>query len=266
MHEDPIDLQRVQQATFIQGLSYHQQLPSTNSHAMQLAAAPSQTPLLVLAESQTAGRGRGDNQWWSADGGLTFSLLVDRPAFSLRQTLLVSLATGLAICEGLQNPVPTAAVGLKWPNDVHLAGRKVCGILVERAAANAGCFVLGIGVNVNNPSAKAPAAVARRAISLAEYTGESCDRTAVLIELLQAVEASLAALEADPGGTLAKWRTYCLLTDKQVCVQQGLQQGQRRVVGRCCGIDDQGALVVQDERQLHRCVSGTVRLLEGEAV
>src|SRR5438034_451345 len=99
-----------------------------------------------------AGRGRGTNRWWSADGALTFSLVLEAPQERLPMSRWpqVALVAGVAVCEALERMAPRAEMRVKWPNDVYLAGRKICGILSESVPARRDRIVVGIGVNVNN--------------------------------------------------------------------------------------------------------------------
>src|SRR5207247_1705002 len=105
-----------------------------------------------LTERQTAGRGRGSNRWWTADGALTFSLVLEAPPDRLPPSRWpqVALVAGIAVCEALQTPAPRAALRVKWPNDVYLADGKICGILSESIPGWRDRLVVGIGVNVNN--------------------------------------------------------------------------------------------------------------------
>ncbi len=113
---------------------YSDQVDSTSSLALRLTRADEhQLPLLVLAREQTAGRGRGTNRWWSGEGALTFSLVLDgTPLAHSDQMLMVPLVVGWAVCDAVEQMFPTLHLQLKWPNDVYLDDRKLAGILIER--------------------------------------------------------------------------------------------------------------------------------------
>ena len=157
----PADLDRIQDESPVRVVQYYRQLPSTSDRALQLARVDEcETPLVVLAELQTAGRGRGSNRWWAGPGALTFSLVVDlengqRAVGDTR----ISLATALAVRDALSTFDRTACFQLKWPNDIYLQSRKIAGILLERPALYLNRLVVGIGVNVNNSLQGAPAAL-----------------------------------------------------------------------------------------------------------
>ena len=97
--------ERLQAETFLRGIEHHDEIASTNDRALELCADASlPTPFLIITDRQTAGRGRGANRWWSSDGALLFSVIIDATAFSLPEFLWpqVSLTTGAAICDRKQ--------------------------------------------------------------------------------------------------------------------------------------------------------------------
>lgn len=249
------DLHQLQADTFVRHVEHHAEIASTNSRALELASGDSPLPILVTAEKQTAGRGRGDNRWWSAEGAVTFSLLLDAAERNLSSDRWprVSLAAGVAVCEAVQALLPASAVGLKWPNDVHLDGRKVCGILVE-TPPRSGRLVIGIGLNVNNSLAHAPDDVRGRATSLVDSAGIEFDPTDALVRVLRQIEANLHLLVSEETALARKWRTLSVLTGRVV----ELDLGSRRVSGRCQGIDDEGALLLQTPAGLERYFAGVV--------
>jgi BirA family biotin operon repressor/biotin-[acetyl-CoA-carboxylase] ligase len=219
-----------------------------------------ETPMLILALGQSAGRGRGENAWWSAEGALTFSLILDAREFGLapERWPQVSLATGLAICEALESLLPKAALKLKWPNDVMLGGKKLSGILSEIPSANKSRIVVGIGINVNNRLSQAPAEVQNRAASLADVSHSPHDLTEVLIRILQQIEAELARLAEGLFKFSKRFRERCWLSGREVRVTGGLIE----IQGFCQGIDEDGALLVQTPIGIERILSGTVIALD----
>lgn len=131
-------------------LIYHRVIDSTNEEARRLAAAGSPEGTLVIAESQTAGRGRRGRRWVAPAGRcLLFSLLL-RPALPPKRLFALTMAAGLAVRGAIMDQLGLVPA-LKWPNDVYIAGRKAAGILVESAFAGQELefVVVGIGVNVN---------------------------------------------------------------------------------------------------------------------
>jgi BirA family biotin operon repressor/biotin-[acetyl-CoA-carboxylase] ligase len=186
------------------GLEYHEELTSTSDRALALARGEAViasggslvTPLLVIAERQTAGRGRGANRWWSSDGALTFSLIVGEEAGEIIESAnspRLSLAVAESVRAGLDELIPGSEVSVKPPNDVLIGGRKACGVLIETPAVSPRRCVIGIGLNVNNSLQEAPPEIAERAIALVDVKGEQLDRTTVLITILRRLLESLRA-------------------------------------------------------------------------
>lgn len=256
-----LNLARLESSGIVAQIEFHAEIGSTNDRASQLAGAELQLPLLVIADRQTAGRGRGANRWWSAPGALTFSLLVESAAASVQPTQWpqLSLTAGLAVCEALQALLPQQLWGVKWPNDVYLGGptglQKVCGILIESPSARRGRLIIGIGINVNNSFAAAPEELRERATALCDVAGRSFDRTDVLLQVIHSLHRRWGMLGILGFGALADdWRRYCILQGQTVT----LEQGGERVVGLCQSIDDDGALVLQTPTERRRCIAGTI--------
>ena len=257
------DLRRIERESFVRQVEFHPLLASTNDRALQLAAEPDvPTPLLVLAEQQSAGRGRGANRWWSGPGALTFSLVLAADALGLSPPRWprVALAAGVAVCEVLQPLVPHLPCGIRWPNDVHLSGRKVCGILSESRPAGMAFglpsrLVLGIGINVNNSLAGAPPEVRGIGISLCEMAGAPYDLTDFLLRLLGGLAGKLDALGRDDRRLAESWSQLCLLRGRAV----ELDLGTERVCERCQGTDAEGALLLETPHGTRRFFGGVIR-------
>ncbi len=173
---------------------------STNDDARELALGGAPAGTVVVAEEQTAGRGRKGAQWFCAPGeGLAFSVVL-APEWPREQWAWTALGAGVAVCEALEQ------VGLepeiKWPNDVLLGGRKVCGILVESPGSR---VVAGIGLNVNGGSF--PEGVA--AVSMEQAGGRRFVREVVLESVWRSLmEVSAREVEAISAGVWARlaWR------------------------------------------------------------
>ena len=260
-HFSPRELERLQAETFLETIEFHPELSSTNDLALELVSRGSvQTPLLVLTERQTAGRGRGENRWWSDSGALTFSLVTESPATNLpaQSCPQASLTVGLAVCEALEELLPGAELGLKWPNDVYLGRRKVCGILVDVPPAKSGTLVVGIGLNVNNSFAAAPPELQATATSLLDATGRKHHLTEILAWILRRVAERLRLLGSGGLDLSGHWESRCLLRGRTVQVTAG----QRQTIGVCRGIDAQGALLLEHNSGVERCFAGVVTRLE----
>ena len=255
------DVQRLIAHTFIEHVEHRGECASTNDLAIELAGRGEMPlPGIVIADRQTAGRGRGANQWWSGPGALTISIVLDAVSAGLRpeRWSQIALTAGLAGCEAIGSFAAGHDARLKWPNDVYLDGRKICGILTEVPSQAAGRVVVGVGINVNNSLADAPEELRLRSTSLIDATGTAVNRVEVLVRLLQVFEERLGMLARGDDELFEAWQRCCLLTGRLVQITSG----DRVTTGYCHGIDASGALRVQTGTAEERCVSGTVQVLD----
>lgn len=228
---------------------------STNDllRTMAMAGAPPGT--VVVARTQSAGRGRLGRTWASPPGGLWCSVLLELPDVPSRLPLLVAVAAAEAA-----RAVSGADVRVKWPNDLVLAGRKVGGILVEALPPHA---VVGVGLNVRVDLAALPPEVRAEAGSLLPAGGSPAGQRlapddavgAALDRLLAALARVLDAGRAGRGEeVLARWRHLCVTLGQPVRVATG-----REVVeGEAVDVDPDGALVVRTPGGVRRLVAGEV--------
>ena len=178
-------------------------LPSTNDEALRLARAGAPAGEVVVADEQTAGRGRAGNAWASPPGVALYFSVVLRPRVGLDRLPLATLACGVAVAEAIRAATGLPA-GLKWPNDVLVGLRKCAGILCEAETGGPGgtAVVAGVGINVNTPPDALPARPIFPATSLASEAGRAFDREEILSESLSRISAGIALLEG-PGGAEA---------------------------------------------------------------
>jgi len=257
MNSEPFDLDRIASSGHVREVEFHAEIGSTNDRATELARKQQlDCPCLILAARQSAGRGRGSNRWWSAPGAVTFSLVLDsrQLGLPLERWPQIALAAGGAVCEAIEQLIPDADAKVKWPNDVYVAGKKACGILVEAPADGAGRLIVGVGVNVNNSLEGAPRELAQIATSMTDAAGQKFDLTDVLLAILSRFADWRSDLVHDERGLIERWRTRCLLTGKRVC----LNAGARQVTGVCRGIDDVGRLVLSSPAGTQHYLSGTI--------
>lgn len=232
----PLRLRSLQRALAPDGwrVEVLSQTASTNAVVAERARAGEAGGLVVVAEAQTAGRGRLDRSWLSPPrAGLTFSVLV-RPELPAAQWPWLPLWTGLAVAAALRDRAEVDAV-LKWPNDVLIGERKVCGVLAE--VPEAGAAVLGIGLNVTTGAEELPHA---QATSLRLEQAATTDRDTVLRAVLRA----LIRVLADPEQARADYRALCRTVGRGVRVEL---PGDRAVQGTAEGVDDDGRLVVEGQ-------------------
>jgi BirA family biotin operon repressor/biotin-[acetyl-CoA-carboxylase] ligase len=207
-----------------------EQTPSTNAVVAERARSGELAGLVVVAEEQTAGRGRLDRVWVSPPrAGLTFSLLL-RPAAAPAEWPWLPLLASVAVARALASHAGLDAA-LKWPNDVLVGGRKVCGLLAE---AVGGALVVGIGLNVTTRGSELPR---ERATSLQLEGARTTDRDT----LLRAVLREVTVVMADHDAAKAAYRELCSTVGVSVRIE--LPAG-ASVEGVAEAVDDDGRLVV----------------------
>jgi BirA family biotin operon repressor/biotin-[acetyl-CoA-carboxylase] ligase len=227
---------------------------STNDVAGRLADEGEPEGTVVVADAQTAGRGRHGRVWISPPAaGLYTSVLLRPPAGALD---LITLAAGVALAEGLREATGIAAT-VKWPNDIYVQGRKVAGILAEGGASRAGTTHVVLGFGINLLPAAFPPEIAARATALESELGRAVDRGLVLAECLVAIAARYAALcRGERGTILADWRALAARTF-------GRDVEWESPAGLCRGvaedIDGSGALLVRTTTGRERLLAGEVR-------
>jgi BirA family biotin operon repressor/biotin-[acetyl-CoA-carboxylase] ligase len=238
----------------------YQQIGSTNDEARRLAQARAPEGLLVVAETQTAGRGRSGRRWLTPPGSaLAFSLVL-RPNVPPAQAMRLTMLAALAVCEAIEQ-VAGVRVALKWPNDILVAGQKTAGILVESASRADGepqldYAVLGIGINVD--AAPPAAEVDFPATALNLQAAHPVDRLILLRAILKELEAGYAALAVpDPTALHAAWAARLVWLGQRVVVHTAGGQ----VAGEAEGADADGALLVRvASGERVRVLAGDVRL------
>jgi len=251
-----LNVSRIIAETFVAGVEHYSSLPSTQERAREAASNPFETlPLLVIADRQTAGRGREGNSWWTGEGNLAFSLLFDPAEFDCprRAVPAMSLAASVAIIDTIAARIEPHRVGLHWPNDVFVEGKKLAGVLVE--VMPDGRHILGVGLNANSRAADAPDELKSRIVTLRDLTGTAHERTVLLMRLLGELGTCLRQLGGEPD--------ILGLRFNDLCVQHGqmltLYQGDRPTVGRCLGIATDGGLLLDTATGLQAFHSGTLQ-------
>lgn len=222
---------------------HHRATDSTNERAKQLTIAGAPHGTLVTADEQAAGRGRQGRTWSAPPGHALLLSLVVRE-LEERHALL-PLAAAVAVCDACE-ATASVSCAIKWPNDVLVDRRKVCGILIEGRPQD-GWAVLGIGINVSTPPEAFPGELRETATSLAIASPPPPSRDAVLDAVLGSLDRLLGA---SPSEVLTAWRERDALLHAPVAWDGGLGTG--------AGITDSGSLRVDTED------GGVVELAAGE--
>jgi len=242
-----------------QVLHCHEELPSTNDLAKQLAEEGAAHGEVVLAEKQTAGRGRRGRVWYSPGGrNLYFSAVLRPEELPPHRAPEVTLVASVALCHAIRQAGVDA--GIKWPNDILVGGRKVCGILTEMAADpdRVQWIVLGVGVNLNARPEDFPEEIRSQATSLSVERRQPVPRALFAAAALGLLEEWLDRFDREGfGGVRDEWRVLSETLGREVRVELD----GREIVGRAEDIDDSGALLVRTARTRERVVSGDVEHL-----
>ncbi|MFZ5877645.1 MAG: biotin--[acetyl-CoA-carboxylase] ligase [Nitrospirota bacterium] len=229
------------------------EVSSTNTLALDLAAAGAAERTVLLADSQTDGRGRAGREWRTPHGTALAMSIIFRPRFGSALWPWLGLAAALAVRDAISR-VPGISGAVKWPNDVVIAGRKVAGILLETRHAGThasdAAVVIGIGINVNNRAAALPDSFRDSAISLLDASGAVIDRNALAAAVLSAANVEIDGLPGSVETLRDRWRSASATFGAMVSVSTpaGLVEGLDH------GLDSQGRLIVrtrEGERPVH---------------
>ena len=226
-------------------LRYHPSIGSTNEEAMAWASEGAPEGAVVGADHQTAGRGRWGRTWSSAPGSLLQTSTILRPDLPVSEAGVITTAIGVATARAVEE-VSGLEVGLKWPNDVNIAEKKVAGILVESRVDDKGIIevaIAGVGINANWSIADMPVEIQDRATSVAVAMGRPVDRLELLVAYLSALEEIVGLVKGprrDEVIVEAVMRSEVLERDVTVRFLDGSS-----LVGRASGIDPSGALKVE---------------------
>lgn len=219
-----------------------QRTTSTNSDVIEHAKAGAAEGLAVIAEEQTAGRGRLGRSWVSQRGAGVWLTVLLRPRVELSRWGWLPLLTGVALVDTVVDLAGVKAT-LKWPNDLLIDGRKCAGILAEVAAA--GAVAIGAGLNVWQDAAQLPVtATGLPATSLRLAGVADADRTQLAAGFLQRLARRYAHWQHEPRSIVEPYRERCSTIGREVCITL---PDNRQILGEAITVDGDGRLVVRDE-------------------
>ena len=232
---------------------------STNTLAMEMASRGAAEGTVVIAETQTRGKGRVGRKWISPKGNLYLSVIL-RPEMPLNKAPMITLMGAVATATAIRKQCGACAV-IKWPNDILIAGRKASGLLTEMSAEQDRIrhIVLGIGIDVNMNINELPVDVRQLATTLAAECGRKIDRQSLLRQLMQELDAWYQVFLAAEKDVLAEWKALNVTIGKSVAVSGSGDTFQ----GLAKDIDDEGRLVVEVADGTMRTVAaGDVSILK----
>lgn len=219
----------------------YETVDSTNPQAKRLAEQGAKDGSLIIAEEQLSGRGRLGRAWTSPPkSGVWMSLLL-RPKAEVADLVLITLLCGLAVCEALRE-VTGVQAGIKWPNDVVVDGKKICGILTEMSAEaeQITALIPGIGINVGHR--EFPPELADKATSLYLATGKQWRRAEIAAAVLNHLEPLLLTFLQNGMNEelMDRYRARCVTLNREVLVISR----DREMTGRAIDVTPEGKLVV----------------------
>ncbi|MBM4263354.1 MAG: biotin--[acetyl-CoA-carboxylase] ligase [Deltaproteobacteria bacterium] len=262
MPDSSLQLSRIQAGlvTTRLGANLHHLLEtdSTNKVARQLAENGAADGEIVIAEQQSAGRGRLGRSWVSPPFVNLYISFILRPRLAPVDAPQVTLAAAVALADAVAAFIPMQPT-IKWPNDILVGGKKLAGILTESScsAERLEFVILGIGVNLNFPVRAMPEEIRQRASSLLELRGQPVDRESFICRLIHDLDRCYGILqESGFAAVAARWQSYFALHRRLVRVEMIDQT----IVGHAQGIDRDGALIIERENGARE------RILAGDVI
>lgn len=234
-------------------------IDSTNNHAKKVALEGCEDGTVVIAEVQTAGRGRMGRTWASAGKKGIWMSVVLRPTLPPEEIQVITLAAAVAVVRTIRR-VTGISAGIKWPNDIILDGRKVCGILTEMSAdmEQVSFIVLGMGMNVNHTEEDFPEELRHLATSLAACSGGTYDRCELVRVLLEELEPLYKSVNRGAAEEIIQaWREYSVTLGRQIKASVRNME----YTGTAADITKDGRLVVDcTDGQRREFISGEVMI------
>lgn len=239
------------------------EVASTNTIATEMALKGAPEGTVVIAEAQTAGKGRLGRKWISPKGNLYLSVIL-RPRIPTHKAPLITLTGAVAVASAIRKACELPAA-IKWPNDILISGKKVSGLLTEMSAEpdRVKHIVLGIGVDVNMGPGELPADIRPFATSLAAEAGRRINRTSLLQQLLRELEHWYRAFLKNDADVLKEWESLNLTTGSRV----GVSGAGETLEGLAQAIDNEGRLIIRlDDGSMRTVAAGDVTILKGARV
>ena len=235
---------------------YAEELSSTNTFLMDKKNGYNNNGTVVLAEKQTSGKGRKDRVWYSApETNLTFSILLTKDKFLNNNSSLINFAASLAVAFSIEN-LYQLKTELKWPNDVLLDGKKTSGILIESTSQGNKIerFVVGIGVNVNQPSFQGTFNYPPTSIRI--ELGRNVERERFLAEILNNFELLLERIKSNKNEVINDWKAKCKMIGEKISVVENDSEK----FGIFYDIDEEGFLLLKTRDGIEKVHFGDVSL------
>jgi BirA family biotin operon repressor/biotin-[acetyl-CoA-carboxylase] ligase len=235
-------------------IHFFQKIPSTNLYAKELIKNKAEEGTIVISDIQTEGRGRKNRLWSSPEGGLWFSTIM-YPDIPPHYGMLLTMASSVAVAKGIEE-ITGIKPEIKWPNDLLIDGRKVCGILTELDAEmdKVNHMIIGIGINVNNSIDNN---LKQTAISLKQKTSQNISRVDLLRSIIRYLDLLYGKVKTKEYKYIRNlWFSYSNIIGKNVEVDLG---NDIKLLGIVQDIDEKGSLILKTKEGIKQIVTGDIR-------
>ncbi|MDO5825605.1 MAG: biotin--[acetyl-CoA-carboxylase] ligase [Methanosphaera sp. rholeuAM130] len=258
---EPFEIKRNLSTNYIaQNIHFYQEVTSTNDIAKKFVDNDAPEGTVIVAEQQTAGRSRSKNDWASPEGGIWMTLVV-KPEVTLLEASKLTIVTGVAIAKTLHDHFNIHA-GIKWPNDIMIGNKKVCGILTEAVTDydELKAVLIGIGIDVNVNLSDLPDDLQNITTNVNEESNEDIKRAEIMDVFFTIFEEFYEEFkQGNFKHIISEWRRLSSTTGNRVKVYKD----GKAIIADAVGIDNQGALIVElDDGSLEKIISGECKILD----
>jgi BirA family biotin operon repressor/biotin-[acetyl-CoA-carboxylase] ligase len=236
-------------------IHYFKEINSTNLYAKKLVHEGAQEGTVVVADIQLSGRGRKDRNWSSPSGGLWFSIVL-YPQLPPEKGMIVTMAASVAVAQAIKE-ITGLNPNIKWPNDILLNKKKVCGVLTELDAEmdRINYSIIGIGINVNNEIEEDLKDIA---ISLKSIIGYKISRVKLLQSILKFLDENYEKLASKDKKIIREiWLSFANIIGRKIQVNDEKE----KISGIVIDVDDSGCLILDNDKGQVRIVSGDITFL-----
>lgn len=260
---EPFEISRGLETKYIgNNIHLYKEIESTNTTAKKFVEQDAQEGTIIIAEHQTAGKTRKHDGWVSPKGGIYMTMIL-RPDVSLEEASKLTIVTGVAIAKTLHDQF-NINVGIKWPNDLLIGNKKICGILTEAVTDydKIKAVLVGIGIDVNFDEKELPKDMQNIATTVKSELNMEYNRAEILKEFFKIFEDLYEQYKnKNFKYIVSEWRRLSTTTGNRVKVYTG-----RKVVyGDAVGITNEGALIIEyDDGKLDKIISGEIKIIDDE--
>ena len=258
---EPFEIERNLSTKYIaHNIHFYQEVTSTNDIAKKFVYNDAPEGTVIIAEQQTAGRSRSKNDWASPEGGIWMTLIL-KPEVTLLEASKLTIVTGVAIAKTLHDKFNLDA-GIKWPNDIMIGNKKICGILTEAVTDydDLKAVLIGVGIDVNINQSDLPDNLQDIATTVSEESTEEIKRAEIMKVFFSIFEELYEEFKNGQfKHIIGEWRRLSSTTGNRVKVYKD----GKAMLADAVGIDNQGALIVElDDGSLEKIISGECIIID----